>query len=109
VSTHHLPIQAWMTAPAVTRVLRALDAGVVDVRFVGGAVRNAVMGLAVTEIDLATPDIPTRIIERLAAAGLKAVPTGLDHGTVMAVADGESFEITTLRKDTACAGRHAAV
>lgn len=98
-----------MTAPAVTRVLRALDAGNVDVRFVGGAVRNAVMGLAVTEIDLATPDIPTRIMEKLAAAGLKVVPTGLDHGTVMAVADGEPFEITALRKDTACDGRHAAV
>jgi poly(A) polymerase len=98
-----------MTTPAVTRVLRALGAGAVDVRFVGGAVRNAVMGLAVNDVDLATPEIPTRIMERLAAAGLKAVPTGLDHGTVMAVTDGETFEITTLRKDTACDGRHAAV
>ncbi|MBY0509938.1 MAG: CCA tRNA nucleotidyltransferase [Rhodospirillaceae bacterium] len=98
-----------MTAPAVTRVLRALDAGNVDVRFVGGAVRNAVMNLAVRDVDIATPDIPARVIERLTAAGLKAVPTGLDHGTVMAVADGGTFEITTLRKDTACDGRHAAV
>jgi poly(A) polymerase len=109
VSTHHLPIQPWMTAPAVSRVLRALGAGSADVRFVGGAVRNAVMGLDVKEVDLATPELPARVIERLKTAGLKAVPTGLDHGTVMAVTDGETFEITTLRKDTACDGRHAAV
>ena len=56
-----------------------------------------------------TPDVPARVIERLAVAGLKAVPTGLDHGTVMAIAEGETFEITTLRRDTACDGRHAAV
>jgi poly(A) polymerase len=98
-----------MTADAITRVLRALDSGNVDVRFVGGAVRNAVMGLPVTEIDLATPDEPPRVMRRLEAAGLKAVPTGLDHGTVMAVVGTETFEITTLRKDTACDGRHAAV
>lgn len=98
-----------MTAAPLARVLRALDAGAVDVRFVGGAVRNAVMELDVGEIDLATPDVPARVIERLAGAGLKAVPTGLDHGTVMAIADGATFEITTLRRDTACDGRHAAV
>ncbi len=100
-----------MTAPALGRVLDALGAGNggVDVRFVGGAVRNAVMGLPVGEIDLGTPELPSRVIERLTGAGLKAVPTGLDHGTVMAVADGATFEITTLRRDTACDGRHAAV
>lgn len=109
MTAQHLPIQPWMTASAVTRVLRALDLGTVDVRFVGGAVRNAVMERAVTEIDIATPEVPARVTERLSAAGLKVVPTGLDHGTVMAVAEGETFEITTLRKDTACDGRHAAV
>ncbi len=93
----------------MTKVLRALGAGSVDVRIVGGAVRNAVMGVAVTEVDLATPELPARVTERLLAAGLKAVPTGIDHGTVMAVVGGETFEITTLRRDTACDGRHAAV
>ncbi len=108
-SQHQLRIQSWMTAAPLVRVLRALDAGSVDVRFVGGAVRNTVMGLDVGEIDLATPDVPARVIERLAGAGLKAVPTGLEHGTVMAITDGATFEITTLRRDTACDGRHAAV
>ncbi len=98
-----------MTAGPVVRLLRALDADSIDVRFVGGAVRNAVMGLPVSEIDLATPDTPQRVIERLHQSGLKAVPTGLDHGTVMAVVDNATFEITTLRRDTACDGRHAAV
>ena len=106
----HLPSQPWMTAKPVARVFQALgEAEGVDVRFVGGAVRNAVMGIAVGEIDLATPEIPTRVIARLEKSGLKAVPTGLDHGTVMAVVDGATFEITTLRRDTACDGRHAAV
>lgn len=103
------PVQSWMTAPEVARVLKALGAGDVDVRFVGGAVRNAVMGLAVSEIDIGTPEIPTRVMERLKAAHIKCVPTGLDHGTVMAVVDGTSFEITTLRRDTATDGRHAVV
>ena len=104
-----LPIAAWMTSPAVSRVLKTLRAGVADVRFVGGAVRNAVMNLPVSEIDIATPEVPERVIQRLAAAGIKSVPTGLEHGTVMAVADGQTFEITTLRRDTACDGRHAVV
>ena len=108
-SQHQLPVQPWMTASPVMLVLRALNADAVDVRFVGGAVRNAVMGVDVTEIDLATPEIPARVIERLAQANIKAVPTGLDHGTVMAVAANATFEITTLRRDTACDGRHAAV
>lgn len=106
---HQLQIQPWMVADPLTRVLRALGAGTVDVRFVGGAVRNTVMGLAVKEIDLATPDVPERVMERLASNRLRAVPTGLDHGTVMAVVGTETFEITSLRRDTACDGRHAAV
>jgi len=104
-----LAIAPWMTAPAVVRLMQALHAGEVDVRFVGGAVRNAVMNLPVTEIDIATPETPDRVTERLRAAKIKAVPTGLDHGTVMAVVDGQTFEITTLRRDTACDGRHALV
>lgn len=103
------PVAAWMTAPAVSRLLKALDVGTVDVRFVGGAVRNAVMSLAVNEIDIGTPEVPERVMERLRAAHIKCVPTGLDHGTVMAVLDQTCFEITTLRRDTATDGRHAVV
>jgi len=106
---HRLPIQPWMNTPSVRRVMQALGAGAVDVRFVGGAVRNAVMDQPIGDIDIATPDAPGRVMERLLQAGLKAVPTGLAHGTVMAVVDSDTFEITTLRRDTACDGRHAAV
>ncbi len=109
MSTHQIPVQPWMTAGPLVRVLAALEAGGADVRFVGGAVRNAVMNLAVEEVDLATPETPPRVIERLEKAGIKVVPTGLDHGTVMAVTEGQTFEITTLRRDTACDGRHADV
>jgi len=108
-SQHKLPPQPWMQGTAVTRVLELLGAGDIDVRVVGGAVRNAVMGLAVSEIDIATPELPAQVIARLTAANVKAVPTGLDHGTVMAVVGAETFEITTLRRDTACDGRHADV
>jgi poly(A) polymerase len=114
VSAQKIPVQPWMTAAPVARVLAALGAPIggaqeVDVRFVGGAVRNAVMNLAVEEVDLATPETPPRVTERLEKSGIKAVPTGIDHGTVMAVAGEETFEITTLRRDTACDGRHADV
>ena len=98
-----------MTNPPVARVFSALGAPTIDVRFVGGCVRNTVMGIEVGEIDLATPERPEQVMSRLADVSLKAVPTGLDHGTVRAVIDGVSFEITTLRRDTACDGRHAVV
>jgi tRNA nucleotidyltransferase/poly(A) polymerase len=61
------------------------------------------------ELDLATPELPDRVMELLAAARLKPVPTGLAHGTVSTVLDGQHFEITTLRRDVACDGRHAEV
>jgi len=89
--------------------MHALGASDIDVRFVGGAVRAAVMDQPTGDIDIATPDVPARVTERLIHAGLKAVPTGVAHGTVMAVVGADTFEITTLRRDTACDGRHAAV
>src|SRR5215510_13476631 len=92
--------QPWMDDPATKAVVAALSAGGSEVRFVGGCVRDAVLGRAPAgDIDIATPDEPARVIELLEAAGLKAVPTGIDHGTVTAVAQHHPFEITTLRRD----------
>ncbi len=100
-----LPEQPWLEAPATRAVIAALG----DVRIVGGAVRDALLGLPVHDIDLATPLNPAEVVARLQAAGLKAVPTGIAHGTVTAIADGQPFEVTTLRRDVATDGRHATV
>jgi poly(A) polymerase/tRNA nucleotidyltransferase (CCA-adding enzyme) len=91
--------------PALAAVLAALP----DVRVVGGAVRDTLAGRPITDIDLATPRPPDAVLAALAAAGLRAVPTGLAHGTVTAVVDGRGFEITTLRRDVETDGRHAVV
>ncbi|MDG2244500.1 MAG: CCA tRNA nucleotidyltransferase [Rhodospirillaceae bacterium] len=109
VGTARLEPASWMSAAPVKAVFDALGAPDVDVRFVGGCVRDAVLSRPIKDIDIATPDEPARVVEKLANAGLKAVPTGLAHGTVTAVAESQPFEITTLRKDTACDGRYAAV
>lgn len=101
----------WMTAPATTAVLDALEAagGADCARFVGGCVRNAILGRPVGDIDIATRLSPEAVTNALAAAGLKAVPTGVEHGTVTAVSAGQPFEITTLRRDVATDGRRAVV
>jgi poly(A) polymerase/tRNA nucleotidyltransferase (CCA-adding enzyme) len=91
--------------PAIAAVLDALPRA----RLVGGAVRDALAGLPLADIDLATPDAPAAVTAALAAAGIKVVPTGLAHGTVTAVAGGRPIEITTLRRDVATDGRHAVV
>ena len=96
----------WMTAPQTRAVLDALRG---EGRFVGGAVRNALLGKPVADVDIATPLVPEEVSKRLAAAGLGAVPTGIDHGTVTAIADGKPFEITTLRRDVSTDGRRATV
>ena len=101
--------QSWMTAPETRAVIEALSAGGSEVRFVGGCLRDALVGRPVTDIDIATPDPPRRVIELLEAAGLKAVPTGIEHGTVTAVAEHRPFEITTLRHDVETYGRRAKV
>ncbi len=102
--------QPWMTAPATSAVIAALSAGGSEVRFVGGCVRDAVLGRAPGgDIDIATPDSPERVIYLLEAAGLKAVPTGIDHGTVTAIALHKPFEVTTLRRDVESDGRWAKV
>lgn len=83
--------------------------GAAMTRFVGGCVRNAVLGETIGDIDLATRLVPEEVMRRLKAARIKYVPTGLDHGTITAVLDGSGFEITTLRRDVATDGRRATV
>src|SRR4051812_43644908 len=87
----------------------ALGAPDLDVRFVGGCVRNAIIGRPIADFDIGTPEPPTVVLKRLARAGIRAIPTGIEHGTVTAVVGKQSYEITSLRRDTACDGRHAAV
>jgi poly(A) polymerase len=101
--------QAWMDEPATRAVLDALSAGGVEARFVGGSVRDALLGLPIGDIDIATPAPPERVIELLEKSGVKVVPTGLAHGTVTAVLPPRHFEITTLRRDVETDGRHARV
>ena len=92
--------------PGLDAVVRALDG---DVRLVGGVVRDTLAHQATKDVDLATPLLPEVVIAKLQAAGLKAVPTGLAHGTVTAVSDGRPFEVTTLRHDVSTDGRRATV
>ncbi|MFG1425270.1 CCA tRNA nucleotidyltransferase [Roseixanthobacter glucoisosaccharinicivorans] len=99
----------WFTAAPLRRVLGVLDGAGEETRVVGGAVRNALLGRPVSEVDLATTAVPEETMRRARAAGLKAVPTGLAHGTVTVVADGTPFEVTTLREDIETDGRHAVV
>lgn len=90
-------------------MLRALGVEADEVRMVGGAVRDALLGLAAADIDLATPHEPAEVERRLTEAGIRTVPTGLTHGTLTALADDRTYEITTLRRDVATDGRHAVV
>jgi poly(A) polymerase len=99
----------WLTRSAVRRLFTALVAEGQETRIVGGAVRNALMGDPVGEIDFATTATPDKIVALAKAAGLKSVPTGIDHGTVTVVVDGRGYEVTTLREDVATDGRHAVV
>jgi poly(A) polymerase len=103
--------QPWMVEPATLAVLEALAAGGAAARFVGGSVRDALLGHVIGDIDIATPVPPERVIELLEKRGIKVVPTGLPHGTVTAI-DGtppRHFEITTLRRDVETYGRRARV
>ena len=100
----------WMTADSLRPVLEALEAARPGgSRFVGGCVRNAILGDPVDDVDIATQLEPDAVTKALESAGLKAVPTGLEHGTITAVSGGAAFEITTLRKDVSTDGRRAVV
>lgn len=109
--TTEIGVQPWMSEPDTMLVIAALEARGFRgcARFVGGAVRNSVMGLVVDDIDIATTLTPDQVTEAIEAAGLRAVPTGVEHGTVTAVSGGKPFEITTLRRDVSTDGRNATV
>lgn len=104
-----LPPQTWMTAPETGRVIEALAADGAEVRFIGGCVRDALLKRPVSDIDLALAVPPERVMALLRRAGIRAVPTGLDHGTVTAIEGAMHFEITTLRRDVETDGRRARV
>ena len=104
-----LPNAPWRNEPGLARVMAALAGDREMVRAVGGAVRDTLAGLPVSDVDLATRWLPQQVVERLEAAGIKAVPTGIAHGTITAVADGKVYEVTTLRHDVSTDGRHATV
>ncbi|QBQ47757.1 CCA tRNA nucleotidyltransferase [Brevundimonas naejangsanensis] len=103
--------QDWLTASATQAVMAALAAagGADCARFVGGCVRNAVLGAPIDDVDIATVLTPEAVVRALKAAGLKSVPTGMEHGTVTAISERQPFEITTLRRDVSTDGRRATV
>jgi len=99
----------WLVRPRSRAVFEALSAEGHGVRAVGGAVRDALLGRAVKDVDLATTAWPQDVLRLAQAAGLKVVPTGIEHGTVMVVSDGAPYEVTTLRRDVETFGRRARV
>ena len=99
----------WLTRPETQQVLAMLEDGGHQGYVVGGCVRNALMGVAVSDVDIASDARPERVVELAQAAGLKPVPTGIEHGTVTVVAGGIGHEITTFRADTETDGRRAVV
>ncbi len=100
---------ALLARPGVQAVLAALDTPGEETRLIGGCVRDALLGSAASDIDLATTLLPESVVEKTRAAGLKAVPTGIEHGTITVVTPHEPVEVTTLREDVETDGRHAVV
>jgi poly(A) polymerase len=99
----------WLKSGPIARVLTLLDGEAEEARVVGGAVRNALLKLPIGEIDIATTALPAEVMRRAKAAGIKSVPTGIEHGTVTLVVDTQPFEVTTLREDIETFGRKAKV
>ncbi|TPE63739.1 CCA tRNA nucleotidyltransferase [Sandaracinobacter neustonicus] len=99
----------WRDRPGVSRLLEVLKSADGETRLVGGAVRDWLLAHPVADVDLATRLTPPQVIAALEGAEIRAVPTGLQHGTVTAVAGGAPYEVTTLRRDVASFGRHAEV
>lgn len=99
----------WITAPATQAVCTALTQAGHQALFVGGCVRNALLRVPVGDIDIATDALPPDVIRLATGAGLKPVPTGIDHGTITVVSGGKPHEVTTFREDVDTFGRHAQV
>lgn len=95
--------------PSLRRLLEAFNGDGEETRIVGGAVRNVLIGKPLSDIDCTTTMLPEAIIERARKAGFKFVPTGIEHGTITVIVDGEPFEVTTLREDVETDGRYAVV
>jgi poly(A) polymerase len=101
--------RSWLDAKATRTLIAALEAARLEFRFVGGAVRDGLLGRPVADIDVATSAKPDAVVRAIESAGLKAIPTGIAHGTVTAIVGRHPFEITTLRHDVETDGRHAVV
>ena len=101
--------QTWLNDPATQKVCAVLTDAGAQALFVGGCVRNALLSAPVSDLDIATDLEPQKVMELARAAGIKAVPTGIDHGTVTLVERGIPHEVTTFRKDVATDGRRAVV
>lgn len=104
-----LPSAAWRGRAGLTELCAVLGAADGDARFVGGAVRDTLIGVTVHDIDIATRHQPSSVLTRLHDAGIRAVPTGLAHGTITAILADGPVEVTTLRRDIATDGRHASI
>jgi poly(A) polymerase len=104
-----LDVKRWRGRRGMARMLDALGADEGLTRYVGGAIRDDLLGIEVNDVDLATRIPPDEVMERLRKAGIKAVPTGIDHGTITAVSGGHPYEVTTLRRDVTTDGRRATV
>ena len=102
-----LPQADWTKREDLAQLIAAL--GAENARYVGGAVRDTLLGKAIHDVDLATPLVPHEVIDRCREAGIRTVPTGIDHGTVTAILPAGPVEITTLRRDVSTDGRRATV
>ncbi|HZD64139.1 MAG TPA: CCA tRNA nucleotidyltransferase, partial [Xanthobacteraceae bacterium] len=100
---------AWLQEAPLNDLLAVLDGAGEESRVVGGAVRNALLAEPIGDIDIATTALPAEVVRRAQVAGFKAVPTGIEHGTITVVVHGRPFEVTTLREDVETFGRHAKV
>ncbi|HCI62328.1 MAG TPA: polynucleotide adenylyltransferase, partial [Erythrobacter sp.] len=102
-----MPQAEWTRRDSLARLVAAL--GAEDIRWVGGCVRDTLLGHASNDIDAATRHLPAAVIDRCKAAGIRTIPTGIDHGTVTAIFDDGNVEITTLRRDVETDGRRATI
>ena len=110
-ATKKITTKDWMTDHKTTKIMTLLGGSHDSIQslFVGGCVRNTLLGFPVVDVDIATKYHPDEVLKILDDNGIKAIPTGIDHGTVTAIMDDQTFEITTLRKDVDTDGRHAVV